>query len=132
MSTILTLNTLKKHDDYIDTVMYFPNYLCPTAPSLHSSPQQLTDLCKICLSFILGSNCCLQNMYQVQILVNKRALARNIYSIPQSTQPITISIHFLSQRFKYVLCQSILHSSVHRVTVSILYIALPFGSIITI
>ena len=31
-----------------------------------------------------------------------------------------------------VLYKSILHSSVHSVTASILYIALPFGSIITI
>ena len=39
------------------------------------------------IKFAFPSNCCLQNVYQVQILVNKRALARNICSTPQSTQP---------------------------------------------
>ena len=55
-----------------------------------------------------------------------KPLKRNIVLIV-----ITPLICVLTMAFK-VLYKSIFHCSVHRVTASILYIVLPFGSIITI
>ena len=65
-----------------------------------------------------------------------RVLIRNIHlfkSLKRNIVLIVITplICVVTVDFK-VLYKSILHSSVHRVTVSILYIVLPFGSIITI